>query len=199
MIPIRLCKTTLQQEDGGVAPIVQVQYLSQIKNAVNASPYGIHSSPVLNSPCLVITINNDPANAYILPLSFVERKNIDELKEGEVAIGNFTKKANILFDETGNISLSTQENLTATVEKDVELNANGNLDADIGGTSDINSTGDVTVDAPNININGTTNINGNTFVTGTLGNSSILTAGNGATGTFLNSVTVLNGIVTGGS
>jgi hypothetical protein len=141
-IPIKLCKTTTVQDDTGVAPIVQVQFLSQVKDAVNAAPYGLHSSPVLNTPCLLITINNDPANSYILPLSFIERKNIDELQEGEVSVGNFTQKANILFDKDGNINIKSEQNLTADVQGDAEVNCSG--DANVT-ANNVNITGSTTV------------------------------------------------------
>ena len=176
MEPVRLCETTLKQEDDGVAPIVQVQFLSQVKDAVNAAPYGMHTSPVLNTPCLLITINNDSANSYVLPLSFIERKNESELKEGEVIIGNFTKQASILFDEDGNINIATQQNLNATVEKqatvevkgDLKATVEGNADIDITGTTDLDSTGNITVDGPNITVNspGTINVTGSSVVLG---------------------------------
>ena len=180
--PVRLAKTTLVQNDSGVAPVVQIQYLSQTKNAVHAAPYGVHSSPVLNTPCLMITINNDPANTFVFPLSFVDRKNLNELKEGEVALGNFAQNANIFFDENGNVDINTQANLTATV----------------GGTTDIDSTGDATVTAPNVNIVGATNITGNTLVTGTLRSTGALSDATAASGTFT-TVTVVDGLVRSGS
>lgn len=155
MHPPRLCKTTDEQNDNGIAPLIHIEFLEQEKDAVHASPYGMHSSPVLDTPCLLITINNDAANAFILPLSMMERQNIEKLQKSEVALGNFTKKSRILFDENGNIDIKTQENLTATVDKNVNLNGNGDLKAVVTGSAEIEAGEEIDITAPTVNINST--------------------------------------------
>jgi len=188
---IKLCRTSLPEDDSGFTPIVQIQYLSQVKNAVNATPYGLHSNPVKETPCLLISINGDSGNNFIIPLSIEERIIPEiELEESEVITGNFTKKSTIFFDADGNINI--------TSSKDTIINVAGNCKINVDGSTDITSTCDVSVDAPNINITADTNITGNTLVTGTLESTSTLTAGNGATGSF-DIVTVVDGIVTAGS
>jgi hypothetical protein len=154
---VRLCKTTVEQKDDGIAPIIQVQYLTQVKNAVNASQYGIHCSPDLDTPCLLITINNDPANSYVLPLSFLERKNlVSALKKGEVVVGNFKKNATILFNESGAISVSTK--------KDLNVDVSGNLTANVVGTTTINTTGNVSITGGKVTLGPLTIIDGRIFL-----------------------------------
>lgn len=186
MKKIRLCKTVNEQNDEKFAPIIQIGYYNQIKNAVNASVYGLHSSPEIDTPCLLIYVNNDPANAYIVPLSIKERKNLSvtKLKKTEVIIGNFAKNSSVFFDELGNIKIETSKNIEAS-GNNVTVTVSGDLDAAVSG--DVNITGN------NVNITGPTTVTGNLSTTGTL------TAGAGFSGTGLTVVNVSNGIVTGGS
>lgn len=61
-----------------------------------------------------------------------------------------------------------------------------------------NHTGDINI-IGNLHVEGNITCTENIFATGNLGCGGVLTAGNGVSGTFTNSVIALNGVVTGGT
>ena len=74
------------------------------------------------------------------------------LPNGRIEISNDQRTANVIIEDTGNIQVNTQQNLTATV----------------GGTTMVNSTGDATVTDPNVNITGNVTLTGDLTVNGNL-------------------------------
>lgn len=102
---MKLAKTTNKTNDKGQFPIVQITFLDRpAVDAAVAEPYGIHSSPKTNSPCLLLEINGDCSNRIIIPLSAFNRTK--ELEETEVELGNFEVGSIIKFDKEGNVTLT---------------------------------------------------------------------------------------------
>jgi len=104
---IRYCKTKTVMNDAKSVPTVNVSYLDNpgAQSAVG-NPYGVHSSPKKNTPCLIFQINNDPSNKIVIPLSMVLRNK--NLKEGEVEVGAFDIGNYIKFNEAGDVLINTK-------------------------------------------------------------------------------------------
>ena len=73
MSNIKQSRTTKKVNDSKAYPLVQVTYLERISDAVIAESYGVHGSAPVGTPCLMVTVNNDPANRYVIPLSAIIR------------------------------------------------------------------------------------------------------------------------------
>lgn len=110
MSNIKQSRTTKKVNDSKEFPLVQVTYLERISDAVIAESYGVHGSAPVGTPCLMVTVNNDPANRYVIPLSAIIRPK--GLKEGEFIAGNFQVGSTIKFDEEGNITADSIKNVT---------------------------------------------------------------------------------------
>ena len=133
---IKLAKTIEVQKDSKLYPIVSVTYLSKIADVVNCENYGIHGSPPVDTPCLLLVVNNDEANRFIIPLSAPTRKR--NLEEGEFECGNFKVGSTIKFDKDGNITIEAVN--------DINIEAKGgdiNVIGDIHVTGNIDATGDI--------------------------------------------------------
>ena len=104
---IRYCKTKTVMNDAKSVPTINVSYLDNpgAQSAVG-NPYGVHSSPKKNTPCLIFQINNDPSNKIVVPLSMVLRNK--NLKEGEVEVGAFDIGNYIKFNEDGDVLINTK-------------------------------------------------------------------------------------------
>ena len=78
------------------------------------------------------------------------------------------------------LAVANAGTLVASVDIDpsgnIMLKAQGNLQATVQGTASINSTGNMSLTAPEITLNGATIINGNTTVNGAISGSSTVTA-----------------------
>ncbi len=112
---IKLSKTTNEMNDSNLFPYVQITYLEKVVDALVAEPYGIHGSPPQNSPCLLICVNGNEANRFIIPLSAFDRTKGE--KEGEFETGNFKIGSIINFDEDGNINITSQKDVVLSAQQ----------------------------------------------------------------------------------
>ena len=111
---MKLAKTTKVMDDSQNVPVVKITYLKRTVDAAVALPSGIHGSPPVDSPCLLITLNDNEASRMVIPLSFMDRNK--NFKEGEFEIGNFKVGTTIKFDEDGHIEMSNgDEDLTSLI------------------------------------------------------------------------------------
>ena len=137
--------TKEQMKDSGRFPTIKIAYLKRLGTATVVENYGFHASAPLNTPCLMITVGDDEANRYIIPLSAMKRSK--GLVENEVEVGNMVVGSLITFDAEGNITVVSQKDLIAEVV--------GNILATCGGDVEINAMeGQVTVNSPLITLNG---------------------------------------------
>jgi len=130
---VKQTKTTLPAVDIKAFPTVQITYMTRTAIGKLVENYGIHGSPPKDTACLLICVNGDEGNKYVIPLSAQTRQK--NLKEGEFVTGNFKIGSIIFFDEEGNINITSKGELNATVEGDTtittpNLNLNGNLIVD---------------------------------------------------------------------
>jgi phage gp45-like len=101
-------------------PTVQITYMERVGDAAVVGQYGHHSSPPKNSACLLICVNGDEGNKYVIPLNTTLRQK--GLKEGEVVQGNFKVGSLIFFDKNGNITITGKANLTANITTKTTIN-----------------------------------------------------------------------------
>lgn len=124
-------------DDSGKFPKVKIAYLERVGNAVVVENYGMHASAPQNSACLLITIGEDEANRFVIPLSNLKRSK--GLKEGEAEFGNMVVGSLVYFDEKGNIIVTCKKDLEANVDGDVRVTA---------------ENGEVTIKSPLITLDG---------------------------------------------
>lgn len=157
-------KTTNKVNDGNQFPLVQITYLGKVGDGVLCEQYGIHSSAPVGTKCLMIIVNGDASNRYIIPLSAETRTK--NLKEGEFECGNFKIGSIINFDELGNISITSLNTVNVNAPTALNINSplstfNGNVA--ITGILSIGGAGGGTSE-----LNGTINNNGTIQGTGTI-------------------------------
>ncbi len=131
--------------------------------------YGTFGTPM--DPCygLLLALNGNVGESMALP-HYSTARIMRETKPGEFGVGNFVTKANVFFDEEGNINVSAPDgdlnidingNVNGTITGDVSLNVDGNINLQckkkitIKADEDINieSGGNMTLKASKINLN----------------------------------------------
>lgn len=139
---IKRVVTSAAMQDSGNYPIVQVQYLGRTAFVELLSPYGLSTSPPIGSlgTCWSI-LGQEDNRAALITAGAARFKN---LQPGEVVVGNYLTQSYVKFNVDGSISIVAAGNLTATV----------------GGTTTLNSTGNVNITAPQVIINGTLQVTG---------------------------------------
>lgn len=123
------------------------------------TPYGHCSNPPNNSLAFIFSQNGQDSNAVALVDD--PKNRFRNLKKGEVAVGNYTTRAKVLFDEGGNVEIDSPDaDVTITAGRDVVINAadditiNGdNLSFNITGTSTFTIGGtSITIDSSGITV-----------------------------------------------
>lgn len=117
--PIKSSRTKKIAKDSKEYPIVQISYLERTSDAIMAENYGVHTSPPIGTPCLMITVNNDEANKFVIPLSALTRPK--GLQEGEAVFGNFKIGTTIKFDCDGNIIVTSNNNITVVAPGEINV------------------------------------------------------------------------------
>lgn len=119
-------------------------------------PYGIHANAPVDSH--LVLFQNEGKADDIFGFATAPALRQKNLRSGEVVIGNFVKGCKLFFNEDGD--------LIVTVPGDHEVTVSGNVTINVSGTADITVDGDVTMTAPNTEINSNVTINGTLDVTG---------------------------------
>lgn len=190
--------------------IMQVSYMGKTADIENILPYGLCSSPPVDSLSLVFTVNAQEENrAGITNSPNIRFKN---LLEGEVAVGNYLTGSVVKFLADGNIEITSANDLVVTVAGDESVSISGgstvditgdsaitvggNAEVTVTGTTTLTSTGNVSITAP------LTTITGDLTVTGTLttANGTISSGATSFTGTLgVTGATTLGATVTSNS
>lgn len=144
---ITLAAITLASKDDGDFQIGQTDANGKPLDTQFVYPYGMAANAPRTSQVLRMLIDGSIQNTAGIPINPGNR--FKNLKEWEVAVGNFLKKSKIFFDEDGNVEIDASE-----FDKDVTIKVGsgktvieGNLEVkgNITATGDIDtSTGDVT-------------------------------------------------------
>lgn len=165
---IKNAKTIDTQKDNKPFPLVKVTYLGRKADVAVCENYGIHGSAPINTPCIMLTINNDESNRIVIPLSATTRTK--NLKETEFECGNFVVGSIITFDENGNIDMVSQNNVNI-VEQGGNINITSDYDLNIvakGNDINVTSENDINIEAKgnDINVNGDIHLTGAMDATG---------------------------------
>lgn len=158
-------------EEGNVIQQLQVKLYDAIKNCGKLGQYGLYGNAPKGSFVILMQVNGQEEVLFGIEDDVNNRPR--GLKEGEVMLYNTLTKNYIYLSAEGKTQVYTKTDLDIKVE------------------------GNVNINATQVNINSATKITGgltvDTLKTGTL------EVGNGASGTFTNSVTSEKGVVTSGT
>lgn len=114
---IKQARTKLPVDDSGSGfPKVQITYMGRTSTAKVLEPYGTHGSAPKDTAAILICINEDEGNKFIIPLSAQTRTK--NLKEGEFECGNFKLGTTIMFDEEGNITIKAASGKNVIIDAD---------------------------------------------------------------------------------
>jgi phage gp45-like len=143
---------TRATDDTGQFAIAQVQWIAgKSGNVEVVYPYGVSGYAPVGSLALMFNVMGHESNrAAIINNPKIRFK---DLKEGEVAIGNFLTRSYIKFLENGDIEVIGVASQNVTITGDVNLT--------IGGNCNIIATGNINATAANL----TANISGNADIT----------------------------------
>ena len=162
-------------EDSGDYSIAQIKWMSKkVGNVEVLHPYGMSSYAPVGSLALMFNIMGQEANRAAIVND--PKRRFKDLKEGEVAIGNFLTRSYVKFLENGDIEIVTTNNQNITVTGDSNLTVAGSAnitstgnatitsDAHVvvtaTGTVGITSTGNTTLTAPITTIDGALRVTG---------------------------------------
>lgn len=155
------------------------------------APMGFIVRPKIGGKVRIITDEDGNSYAMLVDLINIIPPNQED---GDCIVGNFLKGTYCKFNEKS-IEINSNEELTINSTNTININTQTNnikaTQTNIEG--DIQNNGNTTIQQ-NLTVNGSTNITGNL-------NAGIITAGNGATGTFVDtptnkSITIVSGIIT---
>lgn len=137
----------------GKKQLRELQVTSQtgevLPNMEHVEPYGFTSEPIVSPATDAFCIFFDSDKSHGVVISFCDRQfRLKELKPGEVA----------LYDDQGQKIHLTRDGIEVFTSK--------NLKASVGGTTTLNSSGNVDVTAPLTNIHGDLTVNGTVSATG---------------------------------
>jgi len=139
-------------EDSGDYSIAQIKWMSKkVGNVEVLHPYGMSSYAPVGSLALMFNIMGQEANRAAIVND--PKRRFKDLKEGEVAIGNFLTRSYVKFLENGDIEIVTTNNQNITVTGDSNLtvagSANitvtGDSNLTVAGSANITSTGNATI------------------------------------------------------
>lgn len=160
---IRHARVSLIIDDASDYPRSQVTYNQVPTDCYRFSPYGISANPPIDGSVILlypsgrennpIAITDDPLNRF------------KDLEEGEVEVGHYETRTSIKFDRNKNMRVRVTEGGDLIVDVlggDARISVAGDLIADVRGNAGLQATGEITLEAP------TVAINGNLTVTGTI-------------------------------
>ena len=148
---IKRAVVTLTNKDSGQFAATQVKWMRD-KVAITevVHPYGLSSNAPVNSLALMFNVMGQEENRAAIV--YDPKNRFKNLKEGEVALGNFVTRSVIKFLENGDIEI------TGIADQNVTLT--GDMNVTVGGDVNLESTGNVNITAPIVNIDGELRVTG---------------------------------------
>lgn len=134
-------------DDSGNLRLGYVDFLDK-KQRVNVfSPYGLMHHPPAGSVSILFSLQGQESNTVSIS-DDPKNRPIRDMKEGEVAIGNYMTGDHAYFDEDGN--------LTGVVTKDLDLTIGANSTVEIGGNASVTVAGNIAMTGANISLTSST-------------------------------------------
>lgn len=174
---------TRKTADTGQFAIAQLKWISDKTGNVEViHPYGISSYAPVGSLALMFNVMGHESNRAAIIND--PKRRFKDLKEGEVAIGNFLTRSYVKFLENGDIeiigtadqnititgnsnltvggncNITTTGNTTITTTGNTTIDSTGNMSATVGGTLDANVTGNTTITTPIATVTGALRVTG---------------------------------------
>jgi hypothetical protein len=141
---IKRAIVTRPTDDVGEYAIAQVKWLTgKTGNAEVIHPYGLSSYAPVGSLALMFNVMGHESNRAAIINN--PKIRFRELKEGEVAIGNFLTRSNIKFSENGDIEITGVADQNITIAGDSNLIVTGNNNVTVAGNCTINASGNVNI------------------------------------------------------
>lgn len=105
--------------------IMSVSYMDKQLRCYGVYPYGLSANaPANTTQAICFNVFGSDSNVAAIPVN--QEMRFKNLKTGEVQIGNFINKSNIHFQETSDITITSNGKLTANVKDNVEIISTGN-------------------------------------------------------------------------
>ena len=122
--------------------VTQINYLNKTTNMEVINPYGLCSNPPRNSLVLLFNVQGQEENRA--GIANLPQQRFKNLKEGEVALGNYLTKTVIKFSENGDLEIFSASNCNVNVTGTTNLvSPQTNITGEIQVNGNINVTGDV--------------------------------------------------------
>ena len=105
-------------------PRIQVEFLGNtIDNVVLIQPKGMHTIPPKGTPCLVVSISGNQHFAFLME----NNSRPKDLKDTEVAIGNFEAGCMIKYRKNGDIEIFNKQGASITLNSNGDVIVNGGV------------------------------------------------------------------------
>jgi hypothetical protein len=160
---VKRAYVTLVGDDSGRYQTTQIGYLGKTADMEVIYPYGLCGNPPKNSLVLLFNVQGMEENRAGIANLLSER--FKNLKEGEVAIGNYLTKSVIKFLENGDIEIHGTNDERVTIDRNCNININGNCDISVNGTTTLSCPGGTTINS-DVHVNGTVTISEDVIASG---------------------------------
>jgi phage gp45-like len=154
MNPIRLIKNlfkiakVLSVDDSGDYQFMTITTLGKTQKVLSFKPYGLMSSPPVDSIVGVWSQQGQESNGIGLA-DDPKNRPIKNMKTGEVALGNYITGNFVYFDEDGSTQVVVAKDLIETIVGDVLAVITGAISTTV--------TGNIEIDAAGFALNGFSN------------------------------------------
>jgi len=160
---------TKKTPDSGQFSVAQVKWLTgKTGNVEVIHPYGFSSYAPVGSLALMFNVMGHEENRAAIIND--PKRRFKDLKEGEIAIGNFLTRSYVKFKENGDIEVISTNNRSVTIAGNDSIVIGGDCNITTTGNTTVTTTGNTTIDSTgnmSATIGGTltANVTGNTNLT----------------------------------
>lgn len=161
---IKRAIVSLVSSDNGVFQVAQISYLGKTANAELIYPYGLSSNPPVGSIAVIFNVQGQEENR--VGIANYPGARFKNLKAGEVALGNFITKSNIKFLESGDIVVTSMNDMQVIISQNNTVSIGGGCAVNITSNATVNIGGSATITCPTSTVHGDVTINGNLAVNG---------------------------------
>lgn len=156
---VKRAVVTLVGKDSGQFASAQVKWMrDKVATTEVVHPYGLSSNAPKDSFALMFNVMAQEENRAAI--IYDPKNRFKNLKEGEVALGNFVTKSVIKFLENGDIEITGLNNQIVNITGDTNVTIGGDASVTVGGSTTLNSTGNVDITAPIVSVDGELRVTG---------------------------------------
>lgn len=145
---IKQAALKLTNKDDGAIPTAQVVYNERPAEIQIVYPYGLCANAPKGSLVLLFNVQGQEENRAGIANHVQSR--FKNLKEGEVAVGNYMTECYVKFNEDGDTITVVKRDSEVTIDRDLNVTILGNATVTVGGVA--------TLTCPEINLVGQVNL-----------------------------------------